>query len=410
MSATMVGCRGQSRALVLTAEMPHQDPRVSWNLHILSRHYDVTIAPATACNSRDGISFYHKWRVLCCGRTRDRSVRSVIIDAGRFIVCLPGLLSVLIGGLLRRPSVVREILECASSRSDDPKWFFSVGRCLKMHIAVWSAIHSTRYDLIWCHEFIMMPTALRYRWRYPRCRIVWDEHEIGIIPPLRLCQAQIAEAVDAFVSVSEPVMEYQTRQLPAMKSKAFCVPNVPSVSRPIVPRPANVPIRWVIVGMESLHLISALHSFLGAWERHAPEHCTLDCFIMQNSHLVYQPSRAFDDAQVRNVVFRKPLPHDLLTERLSAYDVGVVPYALHGLFRQASPNKVGEYIHAGLAVLLNADLSGTVVSSLTLAAVSCRICLTTQRLGLQSGDYPIPHSLRHLNNEPVRQQPRSYCA
>lgn len=362
----------RSRALVLTAEMAHQDPRVSWNLEVLSRHYDVTIAPATDCNSRARLAFYHKWRVLSCGRIRDHSVRSAIVDASRLILCLPGLLHALIHGLFQSPRVVLEILKCASSQASDPKWFFTVGRCLKMHVAVWSAIHRTRYDLIWCHEFIMVPTAVRYRCRYPRCRIVWDEHEIGVIPPLRHSQAKAAAAVDAFVSVSEPIMEYQTRQLPALKSKAFCVPNIPTVSRPLSPQPAHVPIRWVIVGMESPHLIHALRTFFGTWERHAPKHCSLDCFIMQNSHLAYEPSQAFKDTDVRNVVFRKPLPHELLTQELRSYDIGVVPYALQGLFRQACPNKVGEYIHAGLAVLLNADLEwyGRIVTDLGCGVVS----------------------------------------
>jgi hypothetical protein len=358
--------RNHGRALVLTAEMAHQDPRVSWNLDVLSREYDVTIAPATACAAYATLPFYRKWRVLTCGRTRDRSVRSAVVDGIRTILCLPGLLHILIHGLFRNRRVVREIRECASLRTGDPAWFFSITRCLKMHVAVWFAIRRTRYDLIWCHEFIMVPTALRYRLRYPQCRIVWDEHEIGIIPPLRHGQAKVAEAVDAFVSVSEPIMEHQTRHLPALKGKGFCVPNIPTASQPLSPQRACVPIRWVIVGMESPHLISGLRNFLRVWQRHAPKHCLLDCFIMQNSHLAYQQSQAFKDTAVPNVSFRKPLSHDLLAQELRSYDVGVVPYALQGLFRQASPNKVGEYIHAGLAVLLNADLEwyGQIVTDL----------------------------------------------
>lgn len=357
---------GVPRALVLTAEMAHQDPRVSWNLDVLSCHYDVTIAPATACAARANIPFYRQWQVLNCGRTRDHSVRSMLVDTSRILLCLPGLLRILIRELVRNPRVMREIRECASLRTGHPAWFFSIGRCLKMHVAVWFAIRRTRYDLVWCHEFIMVPTALRYRQRYPRCRIVWDEHEIEIIPPLRYGQTKIAEAVDAFVSVSEPIMEHQKRHLPALKGKAFCVPNIPTASQPLSPRQVNAPIRWVIVGMESPHLISALHNFLSVWQRHAPKHCSLDCFIMQNSHLAYQQSHAFKDTKVPNVTFRKPLPHDLLAQELRSYDVGVVPYALRGLFRQASPNKIGEYIHAGLAVLLNADLEwyGRIVTDL----------------------------------------------
>jgi hypothetical protein len=358
--------RRRLKALVLTAEMAHQDPRVTWNLDVLSCNYDVTIAPATACGSRANIPFYRKWHVLNCGRLRDRSIRSVFLNAIRMMLCLPRLLLVPVRTLLAGPMIFWEILQYPSSRKTDPAWFFSVGRCLKMHVAVWFAIHRTRYDLVWCHEFIMVPTALRYQLRHPQCRIVWDEHEIGIIPPLRYSQTKIAEAVDAFVSVSEPIMEHQTRHLPALKGKAFCVPNIPTASQPLSPRRVNAPIRWVIVGMESPHLISALHNFFSVWQRHAPKHCSLDCFIMQNSHLAYQQSHAFKETELPNIVFRKPLPHDLLAQELRSYDVGVVPYALRGLFRQASPNKIGEYIHAGLAVLLNADLEwyGRIVTDL----------------------------------------------
>ena len=243
-----------------------------------------------------------------------------------------------------------------SSKHDQPTWFFSAGRCLKMHLAVWPFIRAGEYEVVWCHEFITLPTGLRYKQLHPRSRIVWDEHEIGIIPPLARCQRLAAEACSVFVSVSEAILEHQIQSLPALQTKAHCIPNVPTITRPPVPAPTGDVVRWVVIGMESKHLIESMRHFLAIWQECAPPWCTLDCYIMQNTSRSYVPSRAFEDVRIANVTFHDPLPQGQLAERLRSYDVGVAPYRMQGIFRQACPNKVGEYIHAGLAVLINSDL------------------------------------------------------
>lgn len=343
-------------ALVLTAEMAHQDPRVTWNLEVLERHYDVTIAPGTDCPEREMLGFYAAHHVLPCGRSRRRGLRAGAVQVLRLVRALPPLVWLAVRTAVRQPRAVWEVFRLVGSRQTHPTWFFSVWRCLKMHAAVWPFIRRNDYDLVWCHEFMTLPTGLRYRRLHPRCKIVWDEHEIGVIPPLARCQRLAAEACAAFVSVSDALLEHQLRALPALRPKAYCVPNVPTISRPPAFTPGGDTIRWIVIGMESRHLVESLRYFLGVWERHAPAHCTLDCFIMQNTTRSFVRSRAFDGVRVRGVAFHDPLPADRLADRLRTFDVGIAPYFLDGVFRFACPNKVGEYVHAGLAVLVNADL------------------------------------------------------
>ena len=343
-------------ALVLTAEMAHQDPRVSWNLEILARHYDVTIAPGTDCPERESLGFYSRYHVLACGRSRGRGLRRDAVSALRLMLAFPALVWLLARTAIRRPHAVWEIVRLFGSREIDPNSFFSPWRCLKMHVAVWPFIRLTDYDLVWCHEFMTLPTGLRYKQVHPRCKIVWDEHEIGVIPPLARCQRLAAEECAAFLSVSDALLDYQIEALPALRPRAHCVPNVPTSTHPPVFTPGGEMIRWIMIGMESPHLVESLRHFLGVWERHAPPHCTLDCFIMQNTTRSYVRTRAFDTVSVRGVAFHDPLPGDRLADRLRTYDVGIAPYFLDGVFRFACPNKVGEYIHAGLAVLVNSDL------------------------------------------------------
>jgi len=344
------------KALVLTPEMAHQDPRVTWNLEILARYYAVTIAPGTDCPERGSLGFYAKHEVLPCGRSRRKGLRHNAVPALRLMLAFPALVWLAARTAIRQPRAVWEVVRMFGSRQTHRSWFFSVWRCLKMHAAVWPFIRGNDYDLVWCHEFMTLPTGLRYQRLHPRCKIVWDEHEIGVIPPLSHCQRLAAEACAGFVSVSDALLEYQIEALPALRPKAYCVPNVPTIIRPPAFTPGADRIRWIMIGMESPHLVESLRHFLGVWERHAPRHCTLDCFIMQNTTRSYVRSQAFDSARVRGVAFHDPLPADRLADRLRASDVGIAPYFLDGVFRFACPNKVGEYIHAGLAVLVNDDL------------------------------------------------------
>lgn len=345
------------KLLVITAEMAHQDPRVSWSLDILARSYDVTIASATACRERDSLDFYRRWRVLPCGRMRGEPLLGQARSAVRFLWGMIGLVCDMVRAAVRRPDITWEVVRFVVANRTAPEWFFKPRSALRMHASIWPAVRREKFDVVWCHEFTSLITGLRYRSRWPECQLVWDEHEFGIVPPLPGFQRWAAGQVAAVVAVSDPILDDLTAALPPLRGKGFCVPNVPPRHAAGF-RPCGHPVRWVVIGMESAHLVSSLRAFLRIWaEVSSPARCLLDCYIMRNTRRSYVRSTAFDDLRCDGVRFLEPLPHDELADRLAAtYDVGLVPYSFSGRYRQACPNKIGEYLSAGLAVVMNADL------------------------------------------------------
>lgn len=111
------------------------------------------------------------------------------------------------------------------------------------------------------------------------------------------------------------------------------------------------PVRFVFLGRADPY--RGLEELIDNWD-FDPAVVTLDLFIPQSSakrELVRRAGRA--RRNFAGPVFREPVEPDQIVKVLSRYDIGVLPYSYPAPYDQASPNKFGEYVAAGLAILAN---------------------------------------------------------
>jgi len=111
------------------------------------------------------------------------------------------------------------------------------------------------------------------------------------------------------------------------------------------------PVRFVFVGRaDPLRGLERLVSF---WD-FDPAKATLDLYITESP---YKGRLRKLSNKVRRShagpVFRDPVDPARIPTVLASYDVGVIPYEYPPPYSEASPNKFGEYVAAGLSVISN---------------------------------------------------------
>lgn len=148
----------------------------------------------------------------------------------------------------------------------------------------------------------------------------------------------------------------------------FVVPNfVPREDHVDYP-PSGGPRRFVFIGRPDPH--RGLEKLVRAWD-FPPEEATLDLYL--TGGLQTKALMRLSGTRIRRFsgpVFRKPVSPDEIVKTLAAYDVGVVPYEYPYPYTHASPNKLGEYLAAGLALIANdQEFSGNLVKTRGLGRV-----------------------------------------
>jgi len=113
------------------------------------------------------------------------------------------------------------------------------------------------------------------------------------------------------------------------------------------------PVRFVFVGRADP--FRGLEHLVSSWDVD-PSQATLDLYITDSPRKSRLRSLSNEVARRHTgPVFREPVdPADIPT-MLEDYDVGVVPYEYPPPYSEASPNKFGEYVAAGLSVISNGD-------------------------------------------------------
>lgn len=330
------------KALVITTEMAHQDPRVGWNLTCLEKNYDITIVSLFSCLNKENIEFYKKYNVI---ETNLRNLNLFQI----FIISILELIK-LTPLILANISIFFEFITSIFKKNKA----YLEPNALKIFIffvLIYRKIPKEKYDLIWCHEFISVIPGLRYKLQNPLTKIAWDEHEIGICTTIQKLQNLISKHIDYFISLNSDILTYQLEKLPALKNKSYIIPNIP-LKKNLTFKPIQERIKFVIIGMESKRLNLAMSSILEQWKDFANNSkLELHCYLMQNSSLALQKSSKYNNINYKNVFFHDPLSNYILNEKIKEYDIGVCPYFNDEIMKFACPNKIGEYIHAGLAIM-----------------------------------------------------------
>jgi glycosyltransferase involved in cell wall biosynthesis len=206
-----------------------------------------------------------------------------------------------------------------------------------------------------CHDLATLPAGVALKRRFG-ARLLYDTHEYwpqanreASALEERLTEAlerRLVRVADAVVTVSPQLARHleRTYGLPRVLVAPNAVPFGEDVT-PSAPR-RDGPVRFLLQGRVPPG--RGVEELLEAWEQLA---------LGGDAELVVRaPLGADRDALAGrygdSVVFADPVAEELLVQAASGADVGLIPYGGDNLnHRYASPNKLAQYMHAGLAVV-----------------------------------------------------------
>ena len=159
---------------------------------------------------------------------------------------------------------------------------------------------------------------------------------------------------DAVIAVTPPI----ARQLEKLYdlNNVVSVPNAEPVQEELSGdlQPTTFPIKFLLQGRAKPG--RGIEKLLEGWEQIEDDRAVLLLRIPENPYFLYLQERFQAMIEAGRVIVVPPVAEDDLIRAASRADVGVIPYggpSLNHIY--ACPNKLSQYMQAGLAILHNAD-------------------------------------------------------
>jgi glycosyltransferase involved in cell wall biosynthesis len=213
-----------------------------------------------------------------------------------------------------------------------------------------------------CHDIYALLAAPALKRRF-NCAVIYDSHEfwpeadllargweIGVLT--RLERRAIRHA-DAVVTVSPPLADH-LRELYEL-DHVLSVPNAELLDDALVPsspRPRDEPVRFLFQGQVAPG--RGIEPLMKTWADIGAASAVLELRCPENTYLSQLRERFAAPIASGTIALQQPVPEAELVQAAAASDVGVIPYvgpSLNHLY--ACPNKLSQYMHAGLAILAN---------------------------------------------------------
>lgn len=226
-----------------------------------------------------------------------------------------------------------------------------------------------RIDVIYCHDLDTLLVGVLYRARNPHVRLIYDSHEYWPYSNVEAMRLHVAlfssyercliRRVNHVLTVSGPL----AREMEAVYGieNVVVVPNA-EVWREIAPPDADSnPIRR-LAGTRVSFLFQGsfapergLEELIGAWTDVDGQQAALFLRGPDNTWKAALRELAATQGLLNSsVYFLDAVDVDDLTPAAAEADVGIIPYRADlPAYRFACPNKLSQYLHAGLAVLSN---------------------------------------------------------
>lgn len=213
-----------------------------------------------------------------------------------------------------------------------------------------------------CHDIYALLAAPVLKARFG-CSIIYDSHEFW--PQADLASAEWEEGrmteierrairhADVVITVSPPLGEHLERLYGL--DHVVVVPNAEPFDPSIEPspeRPTTDPVRFLLQGQVAPG--RGIESLLRMWSELNRPDAVLELRAPENAYLAELRERFAASLRAGLFVIRPPVREDQLVEAAASADVGIIPYVgpnVNHVF--ACPNKLSQYMHAGLAILAN---------------------------------------------------------
>ena len=213
-----------------------------------------------------------------------------------------------------------------------------------------------------CHDiYALIPGVLLKQ--LIGCRVIYDSHELWSEDDLfvqgpmkrlvRMIERPFIRRADAVVTVTPQIARHLERAYGL--SKVIVAPNAEPFKSAIIPscrRPVAQPVRFLLQGGAAKG--RGIETLLAAWRCLRDERAQLYLRCVGEPFLA-DLARDFSDLiEAKQLVMLQPVSEEQLIEAATFADVGIIPYSGPNLNHvYACPNKLSQYMHAGLAVLSN---------------------------------------------------------
>jgi glycosyltransferase involved in cell wall biosynthesis len=349
------------RILILVPHEPDLDPRVGWVADLCAALGKTSMLGATWSIDRPMRSYR--------GDVYIERVSIAELASGRTKT-----LSRIGSGLEAAPFVASYSKRRGAGRLDGHT-FTRVPASLARTTAAWShywmivdALYrrarseSLMPDLIVCHDLLALIAAVRLKrsWDvpilydtheyWPQADLVYESWEESMLTRI---EGRLVLETDQVVTVSPPLAAHLERKYGL--DGVLSVPNaVPRTTTGAVERSPDPKLRFLLQGQ--LAAGRGIELLLQAWTR-VDDGAVLQLRYVPNAYGSMLETRYADLIAAGHVEILPPVGESELVGAAAAADVGVVPYVgpnLNHVF--ACPNKVSQYMQAGLALLASSDL------------------------------------------------------
>lgn len=216
-----------------------------------------------------------------------------------------------------------------------------------------------------CHDLLALAAGVKVKKLY-QVPLIYDSHEFWPEADLKakiwgkkisiFIERKLIRQADAVITVT-PQLAQQLESLYGI-SGVLSVPNAeptPSGVTPSFNYPQSFPIKFLFQGQVAPG--RGIDEFLNAWSRFDDDRAVLLVRAPENLYLASLRSKYMSAIRKGYILFVPPVTEDELIHVASFSDVGIIPYkgpSLNHIY--ACPNKLSQYMQAGLAILSNVDL------------------------------------------------------
>jgi glycosyltransferase involved in cell wall biosynthesis len=369
------------RILMLVPHEPDADPRVRWVMQLCKEIGPTEVIGLSAWNGTEVGSN----KPL---RETEGNIYVERIDPHEYSSARRGLWAMVasflsVGGMIRRylerkrntptPDAVN-----ADGEEKSLSWVrridHRVGSWCRFH-SVWAAYYliiealyrrsrssSMIPRVIICHDVFALAAAIRLKQLF-RCSVLYDAHELWPEADLlaqrwernamAAYEGRLIRQADAVVTVTPQIARHLEREYRI--SNVIVAPNATPTESDHASdelRPASLPVKCLYQGQVTWR--RGLEELLTAWQRISPSRAVLFLRCPENEYLSYLKTKFDQIIREGRVVLLQPVREEELVAAARAADVGVIPYVGPNLNHvYCCPNKLSQYMQAGLAILSN---------------------------------------------------------
>lgn len=348
-----------SLAIVLTPISYKQDPRHSyWRTELAKKFEFVEMWQFLSSGS---LTTSNKTGIAVAAGTEDRDVLDLEASLGS---SLNQIYSYLRSTNDENSRVLQALVDQFSNENSITHKYL-LGQVARMtaSLALASTIKSPA--LVVANDLVAAVAAVLV-WPNGETRIVYDAQEVFIdmyrsSPADLMTESEerfwldlesfVCSKVDEVVTISPGIAELYLERHGVSPN---VLPNwVPLSSADFAKESAQGQTKFVYMGHAAPH--RGIEELITQWTSDKSI-ATLDLFIPERPYtqdlrkIIERHSKEFPEVAIS---LRDPVSESLMIHTLSGFDVGVIPYAHPYPYNHCSPNKLGQYLAAGLAVISN---------------------------------------------------------